>query len=76
MMEVLLVIITIMAVVATVSAYHNGCTDGYGYAREPEHPGYQRAGKYLRKFMAHRWPELRNAEEITVAELKHRYPEL
>lgn len=44
------------------AAYHNGVTDGYGYAREGrEHPGYAAAGEYLRKYMAHRWPELENA---------------
>ncbi len=58
MMEVLLVVITIMAVVATVSAYHNGVNDGYGYAKEPGHPGYAKAGKWLRKHMAYRWSEL------------------
>lgn len=41
------------------AAYRNGCTDGYGYAREPWNPGYRRAGEYLREAMVHRWPELR-----------------
>lgn len=41
------------------SAYNNGVTDGYGYSREPKNPGYARAGKYLRKSMSHRWPELK-----------------
>lgn len=41
------------------AAYHNGVTDGYGYSREPSCPGYARAGAYLRKYMAHRWRELR-----------------
>jgi hypothetical protein len=45
-------------VLATRAAYRNGCTDGYGYAREPVNPGYAHAGRYLRANMAHRWPEL------------------
>jgi hypothetical protein len=40
------------------AAYRNGVTDGYGYSREPYCPGYEVAGEYLRKHMAHRWPEL------------------
>ena len=38
--------------------YTSGVTDGYGYAKEPNCPGYKIAGRYLRKHMAHRWPEL------------------
>jgi hypothetical protein len=41
-------------------AYRNGVTDGYGYSREPNCPGYASAGKYLREHMVHRWPELRD----------------
>jgi hypothetical protein len=41
------------------AAYHNGVTDGYGFAKEPRNPGYQRAGNYLKTFMAHRWHELK-----------------
>ena len=41
------------------AAYRNGCTDGYGYAREPWNPGYRHAGEYLRESMVHRWPELK-----------------
>lgn len=40
------------------AAYQNGVTDGYGFAREPRNPGYQRAGNYLKTFMGHRWPDL------------------
>jgi hypothetical protein len=58
MMEILLIVVTLFAVVSCISAYHNGVTDGYGYSREPGCPGYNKAGKYLRKYMAHRWPEL------------------
>jgi hypothetical protein len=54
----------IAAVVAFViyanrCAYYNGATDGYGYSKEPTNPGYQKAGMYLRRFMAHRWAELK-----------------
>jgi hypothetical protein len=45
--------------VAIRAAYHNGVTDGYGYSKEPFCPGYAAAGRYLRKYMAHRWHELR-----------------
>lgn len=48
------------------AAYHNGVTDGYGYAREPWNRGYFKAGDYLRRFMSHRWPEV-NAK-ITLGE--------
>ena len=47
------------------AAWRNGVTVGYGYAKEPRNPGYQAAGEYLRKFMAHRCPELRNQEQET-----------
>ena len=36
-------------------AYRNGCVDGYGAAREPGNPGYQRARRFLQKTMMHRW---------------------
>lgn len=42
----------------TESAYRNGATDGYGYSREPNNPGYAKAGKCLRETMSHRWREL------------------
>jgi hypothetical protein len=41
------------------AAYRNGVTDGYGYSKEPNCPGYRHAGEYLRKYMAHRWYELK-----------------
>lgn len=44
------------------AAYRNGVTDGFGFAQEPSNPGYRKAGDYLRKHMAYRWPELGNAE--------------
>lgn len=40
------------------AAYYNGVVDGYGYSMEPRNPGYQKAGRYLRKYMYHRWNEL------------------
>ena len=48
-----------VSLVSLGAAYRNGVTDGYGYAREPSCAGYSRAGEYLRKYMAHRWHELR-----------------
>lgn len=48
----------VFAVLCARSAYNCGACDGYGYAREPDHPGYQKAGRYLRRFCSHRWPEL------------------
>ena len=39
---------------ANRAAYRNGCTDGYGFSKEPRNPGYQKAGEILRK----RWPEI------------------
>jgi len=50
---------SLLAFLATHAAYRNGCVDGYGYAREPDCPGYARAGSYLRRTMAHRWSELK-----------------
>lgn len=44
-----------------MAAYRNGVNDGYGFAREPECPGYRKAGQILRDRSAHRWPELREA---------------
>lgn len=41
------------------AAYRNGVVDGFGYSLEPGCPGYAKAGAYLKKYMAHRWHELR-----------------
>lgn len=49
----------VVAIFATKAAYENGIVDGYGFAKEPSCPGYKSAGEYLRKHMAHRWPELK-----------------
>jgi hypothetical protein len=49
-----------LMVAAANAAYRNGCNDGYGYSREPENPGYEKAEVYLRKYCAHRWPELKD----------------
>lgn len=48
-----------------IAAYRNGVTDGYGYSQEPWNPGYAKAGRYLQRYMYHRWPklDLRPAEE-------------
>jgi hypothetical protein len=48
-----------LALASNRAAYRNGANDGYGYSREPSNPGYRRAGEYLRRYCAHRWPELR-----------------
>jgi hypothetical protein len=50
----------VLSVWSNRAAYRNGVTDGYGYAREPNCPGYAVAGEYLRKWMSHRWVELGN----------------
>ena len=41
-----------------MAAYRNGVNDGYGFAREPECPGYAHAGKILGERCGHQWPEL------------------
>lgn len=51
--------VTLVAVAAIRAAYCNGVTDGYGYSREPNCPGYAKAGEYLKAVMSHRWPELK-----------------
>lgn len=48
----------IIATLGCIASYRNGVNDGYGFSREPNNPGYQKAGRYLRKYAAHRWPEL------------------
>lgn len=40
------------------AAYRNGVCDGYGFSKEPNNPGYKKAGEYLKKVMSHRWPEI------------------
>ena len=55
----LLVFAAVVSALGCAAAYRNGVTDGYGYAKEPNCPGYAMAGEYLRRVMAHRWPELR-----------------
>lgn len=56
----LLVMFAVLSMFGIGAAYRNGVTDGYGYSKEPTCPGYKAAGEYLRRVMAHRWPELRN----------------
>lgn len=48
----------VLALIGHSAAYRNGVTDGYGYSKEPNCPGYARAGEFLRKYMKHRWREL------------------
>jgi len=40
------------------ASYYNGANDGYGYAVDPACPGYWQAGRYLRRYLRHRWPEV------------------
>ena len=53
-------VVAALALLGIRAAYQNGCVDGYGYAQEPDNPGYQTAGSHLKKTMAHRWSELRD----------------
>lgn len=58
---VLIAVLALFVLLATTgqrAAYRNGVTDGYGYSREPNNPGYEKAGEILRRDMSHRWPEL------------------
>lgn len=48
----------IFGLVVADAAWRNGVTDGYGFAKEPRNPGYEKAGDYLKRVMSHRWPEL------------------
>lgn len=57
-----------IGMISSRAAYRNGCCDGYGYSREPWNPGYQEAGRYLRRWMAHRWSELERS--VPSAEVK------
>jgi len=50
----------VIGCIASHAAYTNGVTDGCGFAFEPRNPGYRRAGRYLRRYMQHRWPQLGN----------------
>jgi hypothetical protein len=53
------IVLVVVAIFATGAAYRNGVADGYGYSREPNNPGYKKAGWLLKKYSAHRWPELK-----------------
>ena len=57
---ILCCLLSAVGLLSTRAAYRNGVNDGYGYSREPDNPGYQRAGDYLRKYCADRWSELRS----------------
>lgn len=54
----IILVVCVLMVAGMEAAYNNGVTDGYGYSKEPTCPGYAKAGRYLKKYMAHRWPEL------------------
>jgi hypothetical protein len=63
---VVILTLGIIGVSAIRNAYLNGVTDGYGAAREPHNPGYRKAANWLRTYMSHRWPELKQrADEHT-----------
>lgn len=53
----------VCAVIAIRAAYRNGVTDGYGYSRDPNCPGYAAAGEWLKAHMKHRWPELAQEDQ-------------
>lgn len=55
---VLVLLLVAVALAGMRAAYRNGVTDGYGFAREPENPGYADAGRYLTERMSHRWSSL------------------
>lgn len=44
--------------------FYLGVNDGYGYAREPWNPGYKKAGVWLRKHAAYKWPEVMRLDAI------------
>lgn len=44
-----------MTIAGIRSAYSNGACDGYGYARDCTHPGYQKAGEFIYQFMGQRY---------------------
>lgn len=67
---ILLVVSVIIGLSGVRAAYRNGVTDGYGYSREPNCPGYKLAGEYLKEYMAHRWPELLDEEDGPESEEK------
>lgn len=54
----LFVMFAVLSLICHGATYRNGITDGYGYSREPNCPGYRAAGEWLRSTMSHRWPEL------------------
>lgn len=58
-----LVMYAVLSFMGSMAAYRNGVVDGYGYSKEPGHPGYEHAGEILRETMHHRWPELRGDED-------------
>jgi hypothetical protein len=51
----LLLVLCCAAKAGVDAAYRNGCNDGYGFAKDHNHPGYRRAGKLI----ADNWPEIK-----------------
>jgi len=60
---ILLLVVTGAAAIGVKAAYQNGVTDGYGFSQEPRNPGYRLAGDYLRQYMSHRWPKLKDQHD-------------
>jgi len=54
----------LVSLVSVRVAYCCGVTDGYGYSKEPNCPGYAKAGDYLKAVMSHRWPELKQPAQV------------
>jgi hypothetical protein len=73
-MALIVLAVICFSVAGQMASYRNGVTDGYGYAREPNSPGYQAAGKYLRETMRHRWPELTWPRGAVVGPHRRRTP--
>ena len=59
----------VLGIIGQRAAYRNGVVDGYGYAVEPDCPGYRLAGEHLKKTMTHRWPELKDTGCISTKDL-------
>jgi len=43
------------------AAYRNGVADGYGFAKEPNNPGFAKAREVLKQSSSHRYEELNDA---------------
>lgn len=59
-----IVIQTAICAWAVRAAYSNGACDGYRYARDPEHPGMQKAGEHIRKHLKYFYSDLELLEPV------------